>query len=92
MDAKVMKEILEKSGNITQMYCETKSGTTDIWDTDVEFTVPFPIKCAIIHSNGTSTELVTTEAPGHATITDNTIRFFAISSNKKFIASIIAFS
>lgn len=91
MDAKVMKEILEKSGNIAQMYCETKTGMTALWETDVSFTAPFPIKCAIIFSSAISTQLVTTEAPGRATITNNTISFFANSANQSFTASIIAF-
>lgn len=91
MDAKVMKEILEKSGNITQMYCETKKGETSVWNTDVSFTAPFPIKCAIICSTSTSIKLVTIEAPDKATITNNTISFFANASNKSFTASVIAF-
>lgn len=92
MNAKVMKEILEKSGNIAQMYCETKRGTTSIGEGKyISFTAPFPIKCAIICSSGISIELATTEAPGNATITNNTIRFLANSANQSFIASVIAF-
>lgn len=91
MDAKVMKEMLDVSGNITQMFYRTQTGKTSVARTSVTFTAPFSIKCAIICSNITNISFVTLEDSKVATITDNAITFPANSANQSYTASVIVF-